>query len=198
MHLLHEIINFIVETISQFGYFGIFIGMFLESSFFPFPSEIIMVPAGYLASKWEMNLFLVIFIWILGSLVWSWLNYLLALKLGRKFLERFISKQKIDKLEKFFENHGHISTFTWRLIPWVRQYISFPAWLAKMSPAKFSLYTGLWAWLWVIILTLLWYFIWENGDLIKKYLKEITYITIIFIVFLVGIYYYFWVRKKKK
>lgn len=197
MSFLHEIINWLVQTIKQLWYGWIFIWMFLESSFFPFPSEIIMTPAWYLASKWEMNLYLVILIWILGSLAWAWLNYILASKLGRKFLEKIMKKEKVDKLEDFFQKHGHISTFTWRLIPWIRQYISFPAGLAKMSPAKFSFYTSLGAWIWVIILTLLGYFIWENQDLIHKYLKEITIITLVCIVVLIWIYYYFNVKRKK-
>ena len=73
-----EIVNFIVDSVSALGYFGIFILMFLESSFFPFPSEVVMVPAGYLASKGEMNLYLAIFSGILGSVAGAWFNYLIA------------------------------------------------------------------------------------------------------------------------
>jgi len=197
MHILHEIINWLVQIISQLWYMWIFVWMFLESSFFPFPSEVIMIPAWYLAFQWEMNLYLVILIWILGSLSWAWLNYILASKLGRIFLEKIIKKDKVDKLEDFFNKHGHITTFTWRLIPWVRQYISFPAWLSNMNPLKFSIYTILGAWIWVIILTLLGYFIGQNQDLIHKYLKEITIITFVLVIFLIWIYYYFNVKKKK-
>jgi len=196
MWLLHEIINWIVQIINQLWYIWIFAWMFLESSFFPFPSEVIMIPAWYLAFQWEMNLYLVILIWILGSLSWAWLNYVLASRLGRIFLEKIIKKEKIDKLEDFFDKHGHITTFTWRLIPWIRQYISFPAWLSKMNPLKFSVYTILGAWIWVVVLTLLGYFIGQNQDLIHKYLKEITIITLICIILLVLIYYY--MNKKSK
>lgn len=155
MQYLHEIINWIVQIINQLWYLGIFAWMFLESSFFPFPSEVIMIPAWYLAYQWEMNLYLVIFIWIVGSLGWAWLNYILASKLWRIFLEKIMKKEKVDKLETFFDKHGHITTFTWRLIPWIRQYISFPAGLSKMNPLKFSIYTILGAWIWVIVLVLL-------------------------------------------
>ena len=198
MELLHEVINWIVSIIGHMWYIWIFIWMFLESSFFPFPSEIIMTPAWYLAFKWDMNLYVVILIWILGSLSWAWFNYILASKFGRKFLSKFISEKKIKKLDDFFDKHGHISTFTWRLIPWIRQYISFPAWLSKMSPLKFSVYTWLWAWIWVIVLTLLGYILGKNQDLINQYLKQITIITLVLIFVLIFIYYILYKRKNTK
>ncbi len=81
--MLSSIVNFIVETVGSLGYAGIFFMMFLESSFFPFPSEVVMIPAGYLAYKGEMNIFFVVFFGILGSLVGAIFNYYFALKLGR-------------------------------------------------------------------------------------------------------------------
>jgi len=197
MSFLHELINIIVEIVYQLGYAGIFVGMFLESSFFPFPSEVIMIPAGYLAYQGKMNLIVAILAGIAWSIAGAWFNYILASKLGRKFLKKFISQEKINKLDNFFENHWHISTFTGRLIPGIRQYISFPAWLAKMNPFKFTLYTGLWAGIWVVVLALLWYFIWANQELIHKYLKQITLFTLLFVVVLI-IVYVFWQRKFKK
>jgi membrane protein DedA with SNARE-associated domain len=91
--LLTTVINFIVETVSSLGYAGIFIMMFLESSFFPFPSEVVMIPAGYLAYKGEMNMYLVILFGILGSLAGALFNYYFAIKLGRTLenLKRFFS-----------------------------------------------------------------------------------------------------------
>jgi len=197
MEILHYVINLILSIISTLWYVWIFIWMFLESSFFPFPSEIIMIPAWYLASKWEMNLYLVIVVWILWSLAWSWLNYIIASKFWRKFLEKFVSVDKLDKLDNFFEEHGHISTFNGRLIPVVRQYISFPAGLSKMNWWKFTIYTWLWAGIWVVVLTLLWYFLGQEEKLWKPYLREITIITLIFI-FIVSLLYYFYVKNKKK
>jgi len=186
--MLQEIVNYLVQTIGSMGYIGIFALMFLESSFFPFPSEVVMIPAGYLAYKGEMNLVLVIFIGILGSLAGAWFNYILASKLGRKFLLKLMNSQKVDKLESFFEKHGHISTFTGRLIPGIRQYISFPAGLAKMSPSKFTIYTTLGAGIWIVVLTLLGYFLGANQELIHKYLKEITVATLIFVIILILFY----------
>jgi len=188
---LNEIVTYLVDTIGSFGYIGIFLLMFLESSFFPFPSEVVMIPAGYLAFKGEMNLLLVLFFGISGSLAGAWFNYLLALKFGRKFLLKIMNKEKIEKLDTFFINHGHISTFTGRLIPGIRQYISFPAGLAKMDKIKFSIYTGLGAGIWVAILTFLGYFIGENQELVHNYLKEIT----ILIVVLMGIFIVWYIKK---
>jgi len=185
---VEQIVTYLVDTIGSLGYIGIFLLMFLESSFFPFPSEVVMIPAGYLAYKGDMNLGLVLFSGISGSLAGAWFNYLLAHKFGRKFLLKLMSEEKVKKLDKFFENHGHISTFTGRLIPGIRQYISFPAGLAKMDKIKFSIYTTLGAGIWVTILTLLGYFIGENQDLIHKYLKEITIVVVVLMVIIIGIY----------
>ena len=185
MHILNDITNFLIATIGSWGYVGIFLLMFLESSFFPFPSEVVMVPAGYLSYTGQMNLALVLFFGISGSLSGAWFNYLLASQFGRKLLYKITSSQKVEKLDTFFEKHGHISTFTGRLIPGVRQYISFPAGLAKMNPIKFSIYTILGAGIWVSLLVMLGYFLGQNQALIHKYLKEITIAMLIFVTILI-------------
>ncbi len=196
--MLTNIINFIVETVSSLGYAGIFIMMFLESSFFPFPSEVVMIPAGYLAYKGEMNIYLVVLFGILGSLAGALFNYYFAIKLGRVFLMKYgkyilISEETIERMEEFFKKHGHISTFSGRLIPVVRQYISLPAGLARMNLFVFSLYTSLGAGIWVIILTLLGYFLGGNEDLIKEYLHTIIIVILILLAILA-----FWYYKKQK
>ena len=110
--MLTSIINFIVETVSSLGYAGIFIMMFLESSFFPFPSEVVMIPAGYLAHKGEMNIYIVIVLGALGSLGGALFNYYFALKFGRTFLMTygkyfFVSHETIEKTEVFIVNIGN-------------------------------------------------------------------------------------------
>ncbi len=197
--MLNDMISWIVDTVETLGYGGIFIMMFLESSFFPFPSEVVMVPAGYLASKGEMNLFIVILSGVLGSLSGAIFNYYLAIKFGRKFLARWgkyvlIKEETLEKMENFFAKHGHISTFSGRLIPAVRQYISLPAGLAKMDIWKFSLYTSLGAGIWVIILTMLGYFIGENQEMISQYLKIIILSILAFLVICI----LFYIRLKVK
>jgi membrane protein DedA with SNARE-associated domain len=199
--LLTSIVNFIVETVGSLGYVGIFLMMFLESSFFPFPSEVVMIPAGYLAYKGEMNMYIAIAVGILGSLAGALFNYYLAIKFGRKFLIKygkyfFIKEPTIVKMEEFFKSHGHISTFSGRLIPAVRQYISFPAGLARMNLFVFCIYTSLGAGIWVIILTLLGYFLGGNEALIKEYLHTIIIIILVLLAIL-ALWYYRRIKKVK-
>jgi membrane protein DedA with SNARE-associated domain len=189
-----EAATWLVDKILSMGYFGIVVLMALESSFFPFPSEIIMIPAGFLASQGLLNIYLVIIMGILGSLLGAYFNYWLADKYGRDFLHKkakyfFTSKEKLEKIEVFFRKHGAFSTFFGRLIPVVRQYISFPAGLAKMNRTKFLIYTGLGAGIWVIFLTYLGYFIGENKDLISQYLWQFTIYTIFFILIIAIVYF---------
>lgn len=200
--MLTSIIDFIVQTVGSLGYAGIFIMMFLESSFFPFPSEVVMIPAGYLAFKGEMNMYLVILFGILGSLAGSLFNYYLAIKFGRRFLIKygkyfFIKEETIVRMEVFFKNHGHISTFSGRLIPVVRQYISLPAGLAKMNIFVFSVYTFLGAGIWVVILALLGYFLGDNELLIKEYLHYII-IVILILLTILTFWYYKRIKKAKR
>lgn len=201
--MLSQIINFIVETVGQLGYAGIFIMMFLESSFFPFPSEVVMIPAGYLAYKGEMNIYFVIFFGILGSLAGGVFNYYFALKLGRRFLMRYgkyilISEDTILKMEEFFNKHGHISTFFGRLIPVVRQYISLPAGLSGMNLFVFSVFTSLGAGIWVAILAFLGYYLGGNEELIKEYLHQIIIALLVLIVVFSYLYYKFTKRKNRR
>ena len=200
--MLHDIVNFVVDTVGSLGYIGIFIMMFLESSFFPFPSEVVMIPAGYLAYKGEMNIYIAIFSGIAGSLTGALFNYFLAVKFGRKFLVKygkyfFIKEETITKMEEFFKSHGHISTFSGRLIPAVRQYISFPAGLARMNLFTFSLYTTLGAAIWVVILTLLGYYLGDNEALIKEYLRYII-VGILVTLAIIGFWYYKKIKKSKE
>ncbi|MBP6713213.1 MAG: DedA family protein [Aliarcobacter sp.] len=199
--MLSSVVDFIVQTVGSLGYLGIFLMMFLESSFFPFPSEVVMIPAGYLAYKGEMNIYIAIVAGILGSLAGALFNYYLAIKFGRKFLIKygkyfFIKEPTIIKMEEFFKSHGHISTFSGRLIPAVRQYISFPAGLARMNLFIFCIYTSLGAGIWVIILTLLGYFLGGNEALIKEYLHTIV-IVILVLLAVLGFAYYKRVKNKK-
>ncbi len=198
--MIHDIANIIVSYIGDMGYWGIFLLMFLESTFFPFPSEIIMIPAGYLAYKGEMNIYIVVSMGILGSLGGALLNYYLAKSFGRLFILRygkyfFIKEKTLDKLEAFFTKHGEISTFTGRLIPGIRQLISLPAGLARMNIAKFAFYTSLGAGIWVLVLTILGYIVGANEALISEYLKSATLITLLCVVFIIVFYI---VRNKRR
>ncbi len=200
--MLHDIAMIIVEWVEQFGYLGIFIMMFLESTFFPFPSEVAMIPAGYLAAKGDMNLIMAIVVGTLGSLMGALFNYYLAKKYGRKGVLRFgkyffFTEEKLQKMEAFFVNHGSFSTFVARLIPGVRQLVSLPAGLSKMPLDKFALHTTLGAGLWGTVLVLLGYFLGDNEALIKEYLHQIVLATLAIIAIASGIYVFMHRRIKK-
>ena len=198
---MHEIVNAIVDIVGQLGYLGIFIMMFLESTFFPFPSEVAMIPAGYLASKGEMNLFVAIMVGTLGSLLGALFNYYLAKKYGRQGVLSFgkyffFNEVKLEKMEIFFRKHGSFSTFVSRLIPGVRQLVSLPAGLSRMPLNKFTLYTTLGAGLWTMVLALLGYLLGSNEALIEEYLHQIVLITLGLII-LASIIYFFMNKKTK-
>lgn len=190
---MHELIDFIVTTVSAWGYVGIFVMMAIESSFIPFPSEVVMIPAGYLVYTGEMGLIGVLLSAIMGSILGAIINYYFAMFVGRRFINKygkyfFIPPEKLVKAEKFFRSHGAFSTFSGRLVPVVRQLISIPAGLAKMDMSKFIFYTALGAGIWSAILTALGYVIGHNEALIKEYLQIITIAVILLLVIATVIY----------
>jgi len=200
--MLHDIALYLVDKVGDMGYLGIFLLMFLESTFFPFPSEVIMIPAGYLAYKGEMNLVVVVVVGILGSVTGALFNYYLARHFGRTFLLRYgkymlIKPQTLEKLEAFFRKHGELSTFNGRLIPGIRQLISLPAGLAKMNVAKFSFYTALGAGIWVIVLVALGYLLGSNEALLSKYLRSATLIALLSVA-LITVFYIIRKRRRKE
>ena len=199
--MIRELAQDLVDLIFDWGYLGIFLLMTVESSFIPFPSEIILIPAGYLASKGDMTLGMIMASALGGSLLGAFINYYLALLLGRRILQKygkyfFIKESALDKMDNYFQKHGAISTFIGRLIPGIRQLISIPAGLSRMNLAVFSAYTALGAGIWALILTMLGYFIGENQELIDTYLKQITIAVLISLV-LLGSWYAYIQRNKK-
>ena len=164
------IFTWFVENAS---YLLIFLFMVIESSFIPFPSEVVVPPAAYLAiqggTTHDLNIFLVVLVATLGALVGAVINYVIALTVGRPIVYAFanskfghaclIDQAKVEKAEKYFDDHGAISTFIGRLIPAVRQLISIPAGLARMKFWVFCLYTSLGALLWNIVLAALGYWL---------------------------------------
>lgn len=201
--MIRELAQDLVDLIFEWGYLGIFLLMSIESSFIPFPSEIVLIPAGYLASKGDMSVGMIMTSALGGSMMGAFVNYYLALLLGRKILKKygkyfFIQEDALQKMDTYFAKHGHISTFIGRLVPGIRQLISIPAGLAHMNLAVFSIYTALGAGIWALILVMLGYFIGENQELIDSYLKQITLIVLIVLVLLVSWYIYYQKGKKAK
>ena len=188
----HLFVNWIVDVVGALGYPGIVALMFLESSFFPFPSEIVIPPAGYLASLGRMNILGVIVCGVAGSLLGALFNYYIAIKWGRKFFIRYgkyflVSPESLDKADAFFEKHGHISTFTARLLPVIRQYVSLPAGLARMDLVKFCTYTSLGSMIWVVILAVVGY-CFVGGGAAHSILRRVTVVLILFCAVLVVLY----------
>ncbi len=198
--IVESSVSFLVNLAAELGYLGVFIGMFLESTVFPLPSELIMIPAGMAAAQGLMNLYLAIFFGVLGNLLGAIFSYYLAISLGRSVLLKigkyfFFKPKTIIKIEKFFNNHGEISVFIGRLILGFRHFISLPAGLARMNIKHFCLYTTLGSLVWTSVLTILGYFIGKNQEMIKEYLHLIIMVSIIFCGLLIAVYIYFKRRK---
>lgn len=198
--MLHEFINWLLLTVHDWGYAGIFILMALESTVLPVPSELVVIPAGYLAYQGQMNIYLIFLASTLGSLAGACINYAFALLVGRPFLERygryfFVRPPLLHKTDAFFARHGAISTFTGRLVPGIRHLISLPAGLAHMNLVTFSLYTSLGAGLWTLVLIAMGWFIGGNEGLLRENLPLVTGAVLVFVaVILAG--YTLWQRRQ--
>lgn len=195
---------------NNMNYFSITALMAIESSFIPFPSEIVIPPAAYIASKpgSKLNIFLIVFFGTLGALIGAYINYALAVWLGRPIMYKFadskvgrlllLSSEKIQKAEKYFIDHGKISTLVGRLIPGIRQLISLPAGLARMNLLSFTLFTVLGAGIWNTILALLGYIAHGQSDLIDKYNRELSNGILILLGLVILFYGVKYLRKRLK
>ena len=202
-----------VETITSWyaahmNYASITALMTIESSFIPFPSEVVIPPAVYVASEptsalcatgnYPMDVALIVLFGTIGAMLGAIINYLLSMWLGRPIIYKFadsrvghlllLSSEKVQKAENYFNDHGKVSTFIGRLIPGIRQLISIPAGLAKMHFGQFMLYTFLGAFLWNTVLALLGYIAHGQADLINRYSHELS-IIILALVGVVVVYY---------
>jgi membrane protein DedA with SNARE-associated domain len=198
--MLHAFIDWILATVNGWGYTGIFILMALESTVLPIPSELVVIPAGYLAYQGKMNVVLIFLASTLGSLAGAFVNYAFALLVGRPFLERygrwfFVRPEMLHKTDAFFARHGAISTFTGRLIPGIRHLISLPAGLTRMNILAFSLYTCLGAGIWTAVLIAMGYFIGGNETLLQENLPLVTSAVVVCVVLLL-VGYALWQRRR--
>ncbi len=215
--------SFVIRVVNWYNhhlnYVTVTLLMTLESSFIPFPSEVVVPPAVYQACNPDnvalyitespfVNIVLVVLIATLGALIGAFINYYLARFLGRPIVYWFadsklghlllLNSEKVKKAEDYFIEHGNSSTFIGRLVPGIRQLISIPAGLAKMNIGAFTLYTILGSGSWNIILAILGYVAHGKQDLINRYSHELSYILlglgVLFIVYLV----YSGLKKRKK
>ena len=208
-----ESVQFIQWCLEHLNYWTITLLMAIESSFIPFPSEVVVPPAAYrAASTGELSVWLVVFFATVGALIGAMVNYYLALWLGKPIVYKFansrfghmclIDQEKVETAEKFFNKHGVIATFIGRLVTVVRQLISIPAGLAKMNIVKFIAYTALGAGIWNAVLAALgWYLesIVPEEELIStvtEYSDIIGYAIIGLVVLALGYLIYKGVKKK--
>ncbi|MEJ5284512.1 MAG: DedA family protein [Brevinematales bacterium] len=180
------VINWYMQHIN---YGTITLLMAIESSFIPFPSEVVVPPAAWKAASGELNIFLVVLFSTIGAIIGALVNYFLAVLLGRPLIYKLadtkiahlllIDRSGIEKAENYFLKYGKSSTFIGRLIPAIRQLISIPAGLAKMNMRDFLIFTFIGSGLWNIILALLGFFFYTQKELLERYYKELTYILIV-------------------
>ncbi|MCF7835660.1 MAG: DedA family protein [Candidatus Marinimicrobia bacterium] len=201
--------SWIVGFIADIGYLGVMFLMMIESSFIPFPSEVIIPPAAFLAQQGQMNIILVVLAGLAGCLLGALLNYYLALTLGRKIIyalanKKFtsfllINSKKVEKTEEYFLKYGNLSTFVGRLVPAVRQLISIPAGFSRMNLSSFIFYTSLGSGIWVIILAVLGYSFGSNQEKLEQYYGEISLVFVILAVLLVvGLVFKSKIKSKNK
>ena len=210
--------QFLIDfVLNNLNYWWVFVFMAIESSFIPFPSEVVVPPAAFLSMMEDnpMNIVLVVIVATLGADLGALINYYLARWLGRPLVYRFadsrighmclIDREKVENAENFFREHGASSTFFGRLVPAVRQLISIPAGLAGMNIGRFLIFTTLGAGVWNSVLALLGYFIHtqpdlnttrEVADLAARYSHEIGYVILACAVVVVAFLAYKGLKKK--
>ena len=209
-----ESVQFIQWCLDNLNYWTITLLMAIESSFIPFPSEVVVPPAAYkAAATGELSVWLVVFFATVGAIMGALVNYYLALWLGKPIVYKFansrfghmclIDQEKVETAEKFFNKHGATATFIGRLVPAVRQLISIPAGLAKMGIAKFIAFTALGAGIWNAVLAALgWYLeaIVPEDQLIStvtEYSHEIGYVIIGVVVLALAYILYKGIKNKE-
>lgn len=180
MELIHTVVDWYMANLS---YLTVFLLMVIESSFIPFPSEVVIPFAAYKAAEGGMNVFGVVIAGTLGAVAGALINYYLSKYLGRPIVYKLagskvgrlllLSEKKVEHAEDYFNRNGNTSTFIGRLVPAVRQLISIPAGLARMNIRNFIIYTTAGAAIWNIILAVIGYFAYEIKDRILPYLDDV-------------------------
>lgn len=199
-------INWVLSITAGLGYVGVFVLMAVESSFLPFPSELAIPPAAWLASQGQMNIFIIVILGTLGSVLGAMVNYFLALWLGRpavyKLMDTKLAKllrlnsHDLERAEEKFLKNAKSATFVCRLIPVIRQLISIPAGFTKMPFLPFVFLTALGSLIWVSILAALGYTLGANQDLLSQYYSEIQWVLLI--LGIIWLSHFFYKKRKKR
>lgn len=215
LSLIDHVVNWYNK---HMNYWTITALMTIESSFIPFPSEVVIPPAAYVAGdpssnlyttdNYTLNVLFIVLFGTLGAMIGAIINYLLAMWLGRPIVYAFadskvghlllLSSEKVKKAEDYFNEHGKVSTFVGRLIPGIRQLISIPAGLSKMHFGWFLFYTFLGAGIWNVVLALLGYITHGQKDLIDKYSHELSIIIMALLALIIVYFVVKMIIKKRK
>jgi len=204
--MLERFIDWLLHTLLDLGYPGLVALMAMESSILPVPSELVMPPAGYWAAKGQMSFAVALVCGVLGSVIGALANYYGAQLIGRPLIQRygkyvFLSETNLQRSERFFAQHGEISTLIGRLFPVIRHLISIPAGLHRMPLSKFILYTAAGAAVWCAILTWIGYFLGQHEGVLRS--EEVRrYVTRALLVLipltLIGIWIYVLRRRRPR
>ena len=201
--IIETVTNFAIYLIENLGYWGVFIGMTIESACIPLPSEVIMPLAGFVVYEGKMSLIGITVVGVLGNLVGSLIAYFVGLKGGRPFLEKYgkyvlISHNKLEMAHNWFEKYGHEAVLISRMLPIIRTFISFPAGIAEMDLKKFIIYTLLGSIPWVLALGYIGVLLGPNWNIIEKYFRYMDIIVGIgLVIFIAYIIYKYWYKERQ-
>jgi len=204
--MLERFIDWLLKTLLDLGYPGIIALMAMESSILPVPSELVMPPAGYWAAKGQMSFPIALLCGVVGSIIGALANYYGAQLIGRPLIQRYgkyvlLSEKNLLRSERFFAEHGEISTLIGRLFPVIRHLISIPAGLHRMPLPKFILYTAVGAAVWCAILTWIGYFLGQHEGVLRteEIHRYVTWAMVVLIpVTLIAIWIYVVRRRHPK
>ena len=204
--MVEQFIDWLLQVCLDLGYPGIVALMAMESSILPVPSELVMPPAGYWAAKGEMNFVVALLCGVIGSIIGALANYYGAQLIGRPLIQRYgkyvlLSEKNLQRSERFFAQHGEISTLIGRLFPVIRHLISIPAGLHRMPLGKFILYTGIGAAIWCTILTWIGYFLGQHESALRseEIHRYVTWALIALVPISLGaIGFYMWRRRGER
>ncbi len=187
--IIETVTNFAIYLIEDLGYWGVFIGMTLESACIPLPSEVIMPLSGFVVYRGEMSLLGITIVGAVGNLIGSWIAYFVGLKGGRPFLEKYgkyvlISPKKLDMAHEWFDKYGHEAVLISRVLPIIRTFISLPAGIVEMDLKKFSIYTFLGSLPWCFVLAYIGFMLGPKWNIIEEYFHYMDIVVVIALVIL--------------
>lgn len=207
MHIIDSILAFLAKIveylIDTFGYFGVFIGMVIESANIPLPSEVIMPLGGLAASHGILNIWLVILAGTLGNVIGAIISYAIGYYGGRAFIDKygkyiFFTHEDMDRAEKWFGKYGDGAVFISRILPVVRTFISLPAGIARMRLSTFIIYTFIGSFIWCTLWAYIGFILGNNWESLHKQFRWLDYVVAGAILTLIIYWVIHKIREKKK